>query len=204
MTSRAEERVTRVRTADCTSASATVGRISERIARIGSDQPGKPPGGSQRSLTAKSITRRIESQKAGMAMPSWLRNMTPPVAECAMSRGGADAEGEGDDQGQHHAGDGERNGHWKALADQRRHGDTERMAYPEIAVQRVPDPMDIARQQRLIEAELFAQGRKCVIGGIKPEDGERRIARQHVHHGKDHHRHGQQVSAKPSVRRKRK
>ena len=69
--------MTRARTADCTSANATVGKIKARTAAQGSDQPGKPPGGSQRSFTAKSMTSRMESQKAGRAMPSWLRNITP-------------------------------------------------------------------------------------------------------------------------------
>ena len=69
--------MTRASTADCTSASATVGSTSERMAATGSDQPENPPGGSQRSLTANSITSRIDSQKAGTAMPIWLRNITP-------------------------------------------------------------------------------------------------------------------------------
>ncbi len=81
ITSSADDRVTRASTADWTSASATVGRISERSAATGSPQPGNPPGGSQRSFTAKSSTSSMESQKAGTAMPSWLSSMmtqSPP------------------------------------------------------------------------------------------------------------------------------
>ena len=70
------DRVTRVTIAACTTPSAIAGRISAAIARAGSSQPGNPPAGTSLSVTAKTSTSRIASQKFGTAMPIWLKPMT--------------------------------------------------------------------------------------------------------------------------------
>ena len=66
------------------------------------------------------------------------------------------------------------------------------MADPKIPLQRVPDPCKVARHHRLVQPQLLAQGRDGVVAGVHAKDRQRRVAGQHVHHGKDHDRHGQQ------------
>ena len=70
------DRVTRVRIAACTTPSAIAGRTSAPKARIGWSQPGNPPAGTIRKVTAKTITSRIASQKFGTARPIWLMPIT--------------------------------------------------------------------------------------------------------------------------------
>ncbi len=73
-----EERVMRDRMAASGRPSAITGSTRERSEpQKSSLQPGKPPDGNKPAPSESSNTRIRPNQKLGMAMPNWLKIITP-------------------------------------------------------------------------------------------------------------------------------
>ena len=62
----------------------------------------------------------------------------------------------------------------------------------EIERQHAADPVEVAPDERLVEAHLPTQRRQRLRRGVEAEHQLRRIARQHFQHGKDDERRDEQ------------
>ena len=179
------ERVTRVRIAISPSDRDKAGRISACTDFSGSCQPGKPPAGNHCQVTAKASTSTMPNQKFGTEMPIWVKPMTPqsPGRRCFQAANTPSGMATSVAHDKRHGA--ERQGDDQAVADELGDRGAVGVAVAEIEGQQPADPLQVARQQRLVEAVLGAQRGQRIGPRVGAQHDQRRIAGQHLDHGED-------------------